>query len=141
MHQLLPQPEDCPFEDFVYMASLLEVQTITALPSEYEPIQYLRRSSSICGQRTVRHFTNDIPVQLRKFFKVVLEKSQDTKEQPRKLQMAKEFIDLKLSQYERSLGSLIEAKSQPGIMPEVLLLYLTEVKELKNYVESILDTN
>ena len=135
----LPQPIDCPFEDFVYMAALLEVNVITALPTENKSIQYLRRSTSICGKRKSKHFTNDIPDQLTKFFNTVLEHSMYNNEQSKKLQMAKNFVLRKLEQYLDILQKTIKAKSDPDINQNTLKIYRQKAEIIENYINEKID--
>lgn len=130
-----PEPEHYPFQDFVYMATLLEAHLITALDPSFRPIQYTRRSSSICGQRTPENFTLHLPAQLRKFFDVVLEQSAGTKTHSQKLNVAQEFVISKLDQYGDLLKALVEAKSHPGIDEEVRRIYMQKEEELKSYME------
>ena len=137
---VLPQPINCPFEDFVYMASLLEVNTITALPAENEPIQYLRRSNSICGQRKSKNFTNDIPNQLTKFFDVVLENSMHQKDQLQKVEMAQKFVSRKLMQYLDILEKIIEAKSNANIDQKTLEIYRKKGAAIEKYINEKIKT-
>ncbi len=131
----LPETADCPFEDFVYMAALLEASRITALPVECEPIQYLRRSTSICGQRKPENFTHHIPRQLRKFFDTVFEQSKDTPEHLQKLKLAQGFVEAKFNQYSLTLENIITAKTYPTINQAVLELFLKEGAETKSHIQ------
>lgn len=132
---VFPKPLECPFQDFVYMSALLEAKAITALPAEYEPAQYLCRADSIRGQRKSKHFTDDIPNQLRKFFDTVLENSQGT-EQLQKLTMAQGFVVRKLDQYLDTLEKIVKTKSHQGIDQNVLDVYRTKMTHLKNYMQN-----
>lgn len=116
------------------MAALLGANTITALSPEYEPIQYLRRSSSMCGQRQPKNFTHDIPMQLQKFFDAVLGFSLNTQGQLQKLKMAQGFVDRKFAQYLKVLNHLIEARSHLEINHDILEIYLEKEKEIKEYI-------
>lgn len=132
-----PQPADCPFEDFVYMATLLKARKITALPADKEPIQYLRRSDSICGQRKAINFTQDIPTQLKKFFDTVLEQSKHAspEEKNQKRKLAQEFVHKKIEQYFSTLKTILENKSYPEINAETFVIYQEKVTELKEYMK------
>lgn len=130
----LPQPLNLPFEDFVYMAALLEANNITALPATNEPIQYLRRKDSVCGQRKSNNFTNDIPYQLKKFFDTVLEHSMHQQDQLQKLQMAKSFVSKKLIQYLELLEKIVEAKHNPEINQNTLKIYQQKAQYLEKHV-------
>lgn len=132
----LPIPLDCAFEDFVYMAALLEANVITALPAENEPIQYLRRSSSICGQRKSKHFTDDIPNQLKRFFDAVLESNWDGKDRLQKIKLAQEFVSRKLKQYSETLEKIVETKSHSGIDQKTFELYRKKAEEIGKYVQA-----
>ena len=74
-----------PFQDFVYMVVLLQAQRITAIDPSRPLIQYLRRSTSICDQRTLENFTTYIPMQLRRLFEGVMAFTRDDEHQLRKL--------------------------------------------------------
>lgn len=137
---VLPQPINCPFEDFVYMASLLNVNTITALPAENEPIQYLRSSNSICGQRKSKNFTDDIPNQLAKFFDVVLKNSMHKKDQLQKVQMAQKFVSRKLMQYLDILEKIIETKSNAEINQKTLEIYRKKGAAIEKYINKKIKT-
>ena len=130
----LPQPLNFPFEDFVYMAALLEVNNITALPAKNKPIQYLRRSNSVCGQRKSNNFINDIPYQLKKFFDTVLERSMHQQHQLQKLQMAKSFVSKKLTQYLKLLEKIVKAKHNPEINQNTLNIYRQKIQYLEKYI-------
>jgi len=134
----LPLPANCPFGDFVYMASLLKVKTITALSAERAPIEYLRRSSSICGQRTAKNFEYDVPTQLREFFKAVCLQSLHDPKRLCKLMMAKNFIEKKIDQYELTLNNAIQAKFFLSINDSTLVNFLIEAEKLKKEIHATL---
>ena len=130
----LPRPVNCPFEDFVYMSALLEAKSITALHAEYEPIQYLRRSTSICGQRKSKNFTHDIPSQLLKFFDTVLKHSMNQKDQLQKVEMAKGFVFRKLDQYAGVLEKIVATNSHPDINQKTLEIYRKKATAIEKYI-------
>ncbi len=129
----LPKPANRPFQDFVYMAALLEAKTITALPAEYKGIEYLRRSSSICGRRTNRTFTEDIPIQLLKFFDTVLVQSNNSENELQKVTMAQEFVLRKLDDYSNLLNNLIKDKTFPDINDKTRVIYRDKIMFLEKY--------
>lgn len=131
----IPSAEDCTFEDFVYMAVPLEAK-ITALPAEYEPLKYLRRSDSICGYRKPEHFTHDIPAQLACFFNVVTRNCKG--ESTKKLALAEEFVLRKFDQYDDVLKNLITSKIRPDIDDKVLNIYQRKVNQLKLEMNEII---
>ncbi len=131
-----PVPKDCPFENFVTMAMLLDAKKITALPAEYEPIQYLRRSTSICGQRDPKHFTNDILVQLQHYFDTVWNNNQNSKDLAKKAKMSKEFILRKLAQYRQTLEKIVEAKSHTDIDKKIIKIYQEKARILEAYISA-----
>lgn len=55
-----PEPHSLPFEDIVYIAALLNSKKITAFPSKYRPIEYLRHAQSATGKRNAQTFTSII---------------------------------------------------------------------------------
>jgi glycosyltransferase involved in cell wall biosynthesis len=125
----LPEAENCPFEDFAYMAVFFkEGIKITALPEEI--INYLRRSTSICGNRTDENFSHDIPAQLKKFFdnveKYTIEHS--------KLNMARRFFERKVAQYEGSLIKSVEEHTYPGIDKNTLKKFLKEKEKITKQI-------
>lgn len=130
----LEAPDNCPFEDFIFMTALLEANTITALPAEKEPIEYLRRSTSVCGQRTRKNFTHDVPVQLLKFFNVVVKSEDRTPERLQKLKMAQGFVSRKLAQYRRVLNNIVQDHSFPGIGQKTIQIYNKRADILEGYV-------
>ena len=131
----LPQPADCPFEDFVFMAALLNAHRITALPADYMPIEYLRRSTSVCGQRKAQHFTHDIPLQLKTFFDAVYELNKNGDGYKQKVQMARDFVEAKLAQYENLLPTLIKTGDYPEITNEILVAYQEAAIETKTGIQ------
>jgi hypothetical protein len=134
----LPTPADCPFEDFVYMAALLVANKITVLPAEIEPIEYLRRSTSVCGQRTHVNFSDHIPTQLKRFFDVVLEDSEEEKNRLQRLIKAENFVTAKFNQYTLTLDKLIET-GYPGITQETLEIFREKQKELLNIIREVIE--
>lgn len=131
----LSDPVNCPFEDFVYMAALLQVDKITALEASYQPIQYLRRSTSICGQRKRETFLEHIPAQLNRFFDVVLANSADTPQRDKKVRMAFEFVKGKFAQYKTLLMGIIEKNSHPDITQSVLEEYLIKENQFLKFAK------
>lgn len=132
-----PKPADCPFEDFAYMANLLTVKSITALPAIREPIQYLRRSSSICGQRKSENFTQHIPMQLKCFFNIICENTNDAEEEHfRKLRLAQHFITRKLDQYTDTLNNIIKTQSFPDINQQTLKIFKQHAEGLRELMAS-----
>jgi glycosyltransferase involved in cell wall biosynthesis len=129
-----PRPFNGPFQDFVYMAALLNAEKVTALSPEREPIQYLRRSDSICGKRKSTNFTDDVPNQLKQFFNTVFEQSKHKPGRLQKVMMAEGFVSRKLQQYLRTLEKIIEEKSYLEIDDKTLQIYLKKVNELDDYV-------
>ena len=119
-----PVPEDCPYEDFVYMAAILNSEKITALPPSYKPIRYLRRSTSITGKRTPATFDAVIK-QLRTFI--------DSVDSEKRKEFHKEilsFLTRKIGQYETLLRGIVESKNNSEITPEVLEIYLENASKL-----------
>ncbi|STX52014.1 glycosyl transferase, family 2 [Legionella busanensis] len=110
----LPKTEKYPFEDFVYMSALLKANRITTLPPQIEIINYLRRSTSICGQRTPENFLVHIPAQLKCFMKNVFEGKNCDEDTIKKVEMAADFISRKMNQYRKTLENLIIAKTDPA---------------------------
>ena len=131
----LPTPKNCPFEDFVYVASLLEAKLITALDAKYEPILYLRRSTSICGNRSSENFTDHIPIQLKTFFEEVLHKGMGQSTYFQKLQLAQKFINTKLIQYTKTLDDIVESKTYPSLNQETVKLFTQKKTELSRWVD------
>jgi hypothetical protein len=129
----LPNPANCAFEDFVFMKALLDAHRITAMPPGYEPIEYLRRSTSICGQRKPTHFTHDIPLQLETFFAAVIN-NKDTDGYEKKIEMAKDFVHMKLEQYESLLLQLIETQAYSEITLDVLDSYRKSSTQLRGHI-------
>ncbi len=135
----LPIPDNCPFEDFVYMAALLNANRITALPAKREPIEHLRRSTSICGKRMSKNFTHDIPAQLMRFFKIILEDNQTKKERLQQLKMAQNFVSRKLEQYTATLTKIVETKSYAGIDQKTLYVYRKKSAELEKIMQEAIN--
>lgn len=129
----LPQPGPYPFEDFVFMAVLLET-SMTAL--EKPAIRYLRRSTSICGQRRPEHFTKNIPDQLAIFLDYVVTTSHPKDNYPSKLNHACEFVSNKLEQYKATLENLLEAPAPPaGFTESTLARYLKQCEDLNEMMD------
>lgn len=135
MPPYFPQPHPSPFEDFVYMALLLEAKYITAYPGATLPIQYTRRSTSICGNRLPANFTEHIPAQLKKFVDVVSERILEDRYREPQLKMAQEFVNRKLSQYENTLRDLINSHRE-GFTEEIMITYLRKATDLKEYINT-----
>jgi len=111
-----PQPADCPYEDFVYMAALLNASKITSFPSDYKPIQYLRRSHSITGQRSAATFVEEV----------------DSSKRIECFDMVKAFLLRKINQYENLLKQLISTKQYPDLTEETLKEYQIRATQLLN---------
>lgn len=122
-----PTPLNAPYEDFVYMAALLRANQITALPSSYKPIQYLRRSNSITGHRTAKTFTA-VADQLERFVHEVSPEN-------RKLHKDKivSFLTRKISQYETLLQKFVDSKDHPDITEKTLFEYRTKTSKLVSF--------
>jgi len=135
----LPIPAECPFEDFVYMAALLFANRITALAPNEQPILYLRRSTSICGQRSHENFATHIPLQLSEFFNVVLKEVDGQVQQLVKLKMAQQFVINKLSQYENMLVKFVEDKSFADISMHTMTSFLHQRVTLINVMNAQID--
>ena len=134
----LPESENCPFEDFVSMAALICANVITTINPEILPIQYLRRSTSICGQRTPENFTIHIPMQMKQFFKAVLESTLDDEHQMEKLQIAAQFTVYKLEQYTHTLQDIVESRTRTDIQEPVLIAYKEAAEHVQQFItESI----
>lgn len=138
----IPEPANCPYEDLVYMASLLQAKSITALPAERTPIEYLRRSTSICGQRTHRNFEHDIPIQLKLFFDLVCDDYKKTGRSWNKLTMAQNFVNQKFELYTLTLQNLLAAATPvfPSITRETLTVFQEKKSELNRYIDRKLNT-
>ncbi|MCD6046427.1 MAG: glycosyl transferase family 2 [Gammaproteobacteria bacterium] len=130
----IPEAVDCPFEDFVMMATLLFVNKITALPPEKKPIQYLRRSTSICGQRSPENFTQHIPAQLKRFFETVCENIHLDPDREKKLAMAVEFVNNKLEQYSQTLSTLVESHVNTSFNLNALGDYKSAAESLREFI-------
>ena len=134
----LPESENCPFEDFVSMAALICANVITVINPEILPIQYLRRSTSICGQRTPENFTIHIPMQMKRFFEAVLESTLDDDHQMEKLQMAVQFTVHKFEQYTNTLQHIVESKTHADIQEPILMAYKEAAERVGQFItESI----
>ena len=136
----LPEAADHPFEDFVAMAALLQANKITALDPEREPIRYLRRSTSICGQRTPENFTLHIPTQLQRFFEVVVEATQNDAHKITKLEMAQAFVLFRLDQYTTTLSTIVEAHSRADINASTLATYQERAEKIKEQMSVCLQS-
>lgn len=130
-----PKPEDYPFEDFVYMAILLQAKSITALPGNIEPIEYLRRSTSVCGQRRSENFTLHIPTQLKLFFETVQQQCATETGYIDRLELAKHFVTRKLEQYEQTLNNIIKAKTYPDIDDKTREIYKQRANEIHAFMD------
>ncbi len=134
-----PEPVDCPFEDFVYMASLLKANIITALPHEREPIQYLRRLDSICGKRESATFTDHIPSQLERLFLTVLQDfdnvPQDEKDTA--VKMVKGFVLGRLTQFGGTLQKIIDAGFHSGVDQRTLEIFNEKADALRQYISAV----
>jgi glycosyltransferase involved in cell wall biosynthesis len=129
----LPTPADCPFEDFVYMAALLEAKRVTVLPPDLEPVQFLRRSDSITGQRKESNFTHDIPTQLKRFFDSVYASRAKQPDFEKYLLMAQNFVSAKFAQYTMTLEKLI-ATGYPGLDQATMTAYKLKVEQCSAYI-------
>lgn len=130
----LPGSADCTFEDFVFMAALLSAKVITTIDPERLPIQYLRRSTSICGQRNPENFTLHIPIQMRRFFEAVLDASKEDYHKIEKLHMAAQFTLYKFDQYTTTLQSLVESRAREDIQEPVLRAYVDAAENVRKFV-------
>ncbi len=119
-----PHPEDCCYEDFVYMAALFNADAITALPSTYKPIQHLRRAQSTTGRRTAKTF-QDVLTQLEKCVHEILVKKRI--EQKRTLIA---FLQRKIAQYEALLQQLVSSTEHPDITEDTLTEYRFKAAEI-----------
>jgi len=138
----LPESENYPFEDFVSMAALICANVITVINPEILPIQYLRRSTSICGQRTPENFTLHIPMQMKRFFEAVLESTLEDDHQMDKLQMAVQFIDHKFDQYTETLQRIVDSHRHADIQEPVLVAYKKAAECVRQFItKSITQAN
>lgn len=121
----LPKPANYPFEDFVYMAALLNAEKITALPPDQEPFQYSRRATSICGQRQPENFTIHIPTQLIRFFDIVEERFGFSRKRDhmQRIILAQDYVDDSLKKYGGMLNMLIK-ENLPGFTAETLNAFM-----------------
>lgn len=133
----LPVSADCPYEDFVYMAALLQANRITALLPSYEPITYLRRSTSICGRRIPENFSHDIPVQLLKFFETVNNSHDPQRHQ--KLIMVQSFVISKLNSYQCMLQKFVADKSFEKIDESTLAAFNKQAECIKSFMQACLE--
>lgn len=124
----LPDFADYPFEDFVFMAILLQAKKITAIDPSTPLIEYLRRSTSICGKRMPENFTLHVPTQLQGFIDAVVSSTQNDEDRGKKIEMAKQFVLRKLNQYTLTLETIIKNKTYDNIDESVLLRF-SEVKQ------------
>jgi len=123
-----PIPDDCPYEDFVYMAALLNANKITALAPEYKPIRYLRRSASITGRRTPATF-EAVLRQLKVFA--------DSVEPEKRVLFQREiklFVTRKIEQYDNLLQDLVRSGNS-SFTPEVLKKYRLDAFDLIRFLE------
>lgn len=130
----MPESANYPFEDFVAMSTLIQANKITAINPERELIQYLRRSTSICGQRKPENFTLHIPAQLQRFFEAVLLLTSEDENQMRKLQMAKAFVDYKSEQYTGTLSTLVHSGTRSDMNEQVLDDYQQAIEAVKIFM-------
>lgn len=119
-----PQSAACPYEDFAYMAALLNASKITAFASEYKPIQYLRRANSITGKRSAATF-EAVLTQLQMFVDQV-----DADKKIIYHDMIKAFVRRKIEQYENLLIQLISAKQHVDLSEETLEVYQKRAGQL-----------
>lgn len=111
----LPTPDDCPFEDFVYMAALLKAKKVVAFDPQKYPFQYTRHATSICGNRLPENFTTHIPRQLVRFYNIMKDCHDDTQQ----LALAEKYIQDMLRKYGKILHALIKEK-RPGFTTKTL---------------------
>jgi len=139
----LPAAENCSYEDFVYMAALLRAKKITALPKDYMPIKYLRRSSSICGQRTHSTFATEIPKQLAKFFTTVSDDSihDDNLIRAKKMRMAQMFVSNKISQYKNMLDNFVTNNTWSNINEKTQEAFNNSTKQLFAIIDEEISTH
>jgi hypothetical protein len=108
------------------MASLLNASNITSLPSNYKPIEYLRRANSLTGNKNEKSF-QAICIQLEQFIKELpLEKRQLHKDE------IYNFVVNKTSRHEKVLIKLIDSKEHPDITKATLNEYRLNVLKLLN---------
>jgi glycosyltransferase involved in cell wall biosynthesis len=121
---ILFEPANKNYEDFVYMANLISAQKITAFPSNYKPIKYLRHDISINGQRNVKTFS-DVISQLEKFKSYIsISNQQKFKSE------IHDFLNRKLQQYRLLLVNLVDTLDHPDITKEVLDNYNMQAQQL-----------
>lgn len=125
------KPHDFPYPDFVYMATLLQVNKITAMPSFYEPVEYLRRADATTGRRTAENFIFHIPAQLERFFKTVLAHDRNN---IRKIELAAWFVRRKLNQYSLLLDKIVNEGHIPTINVNTRSLFQREYMNLLNAI-------
>ena len=101
LFKTLPKPKtsiDSKFDDFVYMTGLFGAKRITALPWEKYGYEYLKRHSSVTGERKPEDLMNVIE-NLEIFWKYSVKNS-----------ICREFVKLKINDYERLAIMLVEAQ-------------------------------
>lgn len=126
-HQIkIPQPAKCPYEDFVYMATLLNASRITSFPADYKPIRYLRRAQSITGKRSAATF-DAVLTQLETFIKEV-----DSSKKVEYHYMIIAFLQRKIDQYENLLKELVVARQHSDLTEETLEAYQQRATQLLN---------
>jgi len=126
-HQIkIPQPAKCPYEDFVYMAVLLNASKITSFPAYYKPIRYLRRAQSITGKRSAATF-DAVLTQLETFIKEV-----DSIKKIEYYFMIKAFLERKIDQYEDLLKQLVSEKQHSDLTEKTLEAYQKRAAQLLN---------
>jgi glycosyltransferase involved in cell wall biosynthesis len=128
-----PTPLEENFEDFVYMAVLLSAKKITALPSTYSPLTYVRRAQSITGKRTQKTFT-DVLAQLERFVTCLddVTRSQFASE-------IQAFVLRKVNQYREILKQRLAAED-PNFSLEFLDKYnqdAAKVLEIARYSQNL----
>ena len=131
----IPEPTtgDVPFADFLDMALLLKY-SITALPSQKKPIEYLRRSTSICGQRKPENFTHHVPARLEEFFNLVSENSKNHPNRLKQLNLAQDFVVRKFAQYEGTLTNLLATRTD--FPKSTLDDYQGKMQQIKTYIDN-----
>jgi len=111
------------YSDFTSMAMLLKAERVTAVTPNRPIADFLRRSTSLTGERTPGHFLRDIPQQLERLRFYV-----DMSDLPR-ARATNGFIARKLGQYMRLLQVLVEAE-RPDFTKAVLDQYRALVAKM-----------
>lgn len=124
MLNLWPETDESyTFEDFPPMALLLEADRVTALSPDRPVINYLRRATSVTGDRKPEHFYDDFVGQMRSFLGAV------DMTDPVKAEAAKGFVQSKSMQYEKTLSALI-ASGRTGFDEGVMKRYKSALVQL-----------